>query len=276
MNQTLKKKPAAVKRVLIIIIGLVLVLIAGFNIFDLIWGTSIINLFTGKKDEFVSINIPNQIIETAAPQVTPHPKLIPERIVIPAIDLDAPVKIAYKEYIEIDEETFLQFVVPEEFAAGWHEDSAGLGEIGNIVISGHHNSFGEVFGKLDQLEAGDLIQLSSQGKYFDYLVIDRLILPEKDEPIEKRIENARWILPSDDERVTLVTCWPHWSNTHRLIIVTMRSISPINLHEFPSNNTQTVLPTAHPPYLPEFIYPTQEKTTIVTPTLPEPTLFNPE
>jgi LPXTG-site transpeptidase (sortase) family protein len=251
MNQKQKKKPLAIKRVFIIIIGLVLVLIAGFNIVNLIWGTSIINLITGEKDEFISINIPNQIIETAAPQATPHPKLIPEKIVIPVIDLDAPVKIAYKEYIEIDEETFVQFAVPEEFAAGWHEDSAGLGEIGNIVISGHHNSFGEVFGKLDQLEAGDLIQLSNQGKYFDYLVIDRLILPEKDESIEKRIENARWILPSDDERLTLVTCWPHWSNTHRLIIVAIRSLTPVDFHDLSNFLTQTGLPTANPPNLPK-------------------------
>ena len=251
MNRNQKKKPVAIKRVFIIVIGLVLVLITGFNIVDLIWGTSNNNLITEKKDEFTSINIPNQIIETAAPQATLQPKLIPEKIVIPAIDLDAPIKIAKKEYIEIDKETFVQFTVPEEFAAGWYEDSAGLGEIGNIVISGHHNSFGEVFGKLDQLKAGDLIQLSRQGKYFDYIVIDRMILPEKNQPIEKRIENARWILPSDDERVTLVTCWPHWSNTHRLIIVATRSLTPVNLHELPTLLTQTIVATATSPYLPK-------------------------
>ena len=34
-----------------------------------------------------------------------------------------------------------------------------------------------------------------------------------------REENGRWIQPSDDERLTLVTCWPADSNTHRLILV---------------------------------------------------------
>ena len=33
------------------------------------------------------------------------------------------------------------------------------------------------------------------------------------------MENAAWIMPSEDERLTLVTCWPYTSNTHRLIIV---------------------------------------------------------
>lgn len=46
-----------------------------------------------------------------------------------------------------------------------------------------------------------------------------MIFPERDVPFETRLENARWILPSEDERITLITCWPYFSNTHRLIIV---------------------------------------------------------
>lgn len=46
-----------------------------------------------------------------------------------------------------------------------------------------------------------------------------MILPERDADLQTRLENARWIQPSQDERLTLVTCWPANSNTHRLIIV---------------------------------------------------------
>jgi sortase (surface protein transpeptidase) len=46
-----------------------------------------------------------------------------------------------------------------------------------------------------------------------------MILAEEGQEIGVRLENARWLQPSDDERLTLVTCWPQWSNTHRLIIV---------------------------------------------------------
>ena len=46
-----------------------------------------------------------------------------------------------------------------------------------------------------------------------------LILPERDADLAARLENARWIEPSQDIRLTLVTCWPEYSNTHRLIIV---------------------------------------------------------
>jgi len=34
-----------------------------------------------------------------------------------------------------------------------------------------------------------------------------------------RQENARWIAPTDDERLTLVTCWPYTNNTHRVVVV---------------------------------------------------------
>jgi sortase (surface protein transpeptidase) len=33
------------------------------------------------------------------------------------------------------------------------------------------------------------------------------------------MENTAWIGPMDDERITLVTCWPETSNTHRLVVV---------------------------------------------------------
>ena len=45
------------------------------------------------------------------------------------------------------------------------------------------------------------------------------LLEEKGMPEEVRRSNAQWIAPTDDERVTLVTCWPYTSNTHRLVIV---------------------------------------------------------
>ena len=46
-----------------------------------------------------------------------------------------------------------------------------------------------------------------------------MIVPEKYEQLDIRMNNAQWILPSVDERLTLITCWPYETNTHRLIIV---------------------------------------------------------
>jgi LPXTG-site transpeptidase (sortase) family protein len=150
------------------------------------------------------------------PAVVP---LIPDRIVIPKIELDAPVIPAVEEMVEMDGVEYLQFLAPDEYAAGWHTNSASLGEPGNTVLNGHHNVHGEVFGRLVELNPGDKIYVYSGSNFFEFLVSNVLILKERDVDLSTRLENARWIEPSDDVRLTLVTCWPEYTNTHRLIIV---------------------------------------------------------
>ncbi len=205
------------KKQFFLILGIILILYAVYNII----------MFQVSENGSSFNNLVNQ--EGFAPLLAAEEEVAtsegntelnrPDRIIIPKINLDAPVVVAKAVTKEIDGKEYIQYLVPEEFAAGYHENSAPLGEVGNTVLSGHHNAYGEVFGNLYQLEEGDVINLYSKGKLFQYVVTNVMILKEKDEPLEVRLENARWILPSDDERLTLVTCWPHDSNSHRLIIV---------------------------------------------------------
>ncbi len=58
------------------------------------------------------------------------------------------------------------------------------------------------------LKPGDLIQLYSNGKPHDYTVSDHILLDEVGQPLEQRLENARYIGPADEELVTMVACWP--------------------------------------------------------------------
>jgi LPXTG-site transpeptidase (sortase) family protein len=144
---------------------------------------------------------------------------IPERIVIRSIELDAPVVGAKSTPVNLDGQTFQQWQAPDTFAAGWFQASATLGVPGNTVLDGHHNVYGEVFRRLVDLNEGDLIDVYSADKIFIYQVTNKMILKERDQPLSVRIQNAQWIEPSNDERLTLITCWPYTSNTHRLIIV---------------------------------------------------------
>jgi sortase A len=139
----------------------------------------------------------------------------PTRIVIPAIKLDAPVEAAGWHTVD----GISQWDVPDHFAAGWLMTSAALGKPGNTAITGHHNVQGEVFRNLVKLERGDRITVYSGDEPHFYEITARKILPERGQPDEVRLANARWIQPTTDERITLITCWPYTSNTHRLIIV---------------------------------------------------------
>lgn len=144
---------------------------------------------------------------------------LPNKLIIPRIDLEAPIRpVSYKS-VEVDGKTYEQWFAPDSPTVGWHQTSAQLGSPGNTILNGHHNIFGEVFRNLSELEVGDRIMVQSGQRIFEYVVGTRHILPERYQPIEKRLENARWIQPSSDERITLITCWPYESNTHRVVIV---------------------------------------------------------
>jgi LPXTG-site transpeptidase (sortase) family protein len=155
---------------------------------------------------------------------TAMPIWIPDRIVIPAIQLDAPVKLATFKNIKVQGQPYQQWGAPNSFAVGYPTTSAPLGVAGNTVLIGHHNVYGEVFGHLVDLQKGDLILVYSGDKEFAYVIALKMILPEEFQPVEVRLKNAQWIAPSQDERLTLVTCWPYESNTHRLVIVA----TPVN------------------------------------------------
>lgn len=175
-------------------------------------------------------NLPGGTGEAAATEVlqpagedTPQEKQIepqiPQQILISAIGLDAPVVPAIFSKVEIEGTEYDQWAAPDELAAGWHTVSARLGEIGNTVLNGHHNVHGKIFRNLAYLKEGDLIRVYGEKNEFVYVVTNKMVFLERDVPLEKRMENARWITHSDDERLTLVTCWPYQTNTHRLIIV---------------------------------------------------------
>jgi LPXTG-site transpeptidase (sortase) family protein len=158
----------------------------------------------------------------AAPETNPAAQALSEEpihLFIPAIDLDAPVVPAKIRTIKFRGEKFQQWLAPNYYAVGWHTDSARLGAIGNTVLSGHHNVLGAVFSRLVDLQAGDVIQVYSHDHLFVYQVTNRMIVPEKYQQMDTRMANLQWILPSQDERLTLITCWPNDSNTHRVIIV---------------------------------------------------------
>ncbi|WP_284645673.1 class D sortase [Paenibacillus silviterrae] len=91
------------------------------------------------------------------------------------------------------------------------ENTGNIGEIGNFAVAGHRNrTFGRNFNRLDELAPGDAIDVDNGKETFRYQVTEKLYV----EPHEV------WVLePKGTEReITLVTCHPVDTGTHRLII----------------------------------------------------------
>jgi sortase A len=78
---------------------------------------------------------------------------------------------------------------------------------------------GAVFRELDQLKKGDPITVWMGAHLFTYLVEQVIVLPDRGISDEQRAANTRWIGPFEEERLTLVSCWPRNNNTHRIVVI---------------------------------------------------------
>jgi sortase A len=106
-----------------------------------------------------------------------------------------------------------------DFAVGFHRGSAYPGHPGNTVIAGHNNIRGRPFRHLLDLQPGDDVYLHVGEQEFHYLVTQTLLMKEQGMPEEIRLQNAKWIQPTADERLTLVSCWPFIKPDHRVVVV---------------------------------------------------------
>ena len=149
----------------------------------------------------------------------PFQDFMPTRLVIDSVGIDSDIVPVGWNVIQKDGQEYSIWQVAD-YAVGWHKTTALLGQPGNTVMAGHHNVNGEVFRDLVNVEKeGDKVIAYSNGKKFEYIVDLKTIVKEKGESAEVRRRNAQWITPTDDERLTFVTCWPYTNNTHRVIVV---------------------------------------------------------
>lgn len=161
---------------------------------------------------------PQPAAPPADPSEVPLPENLPTHLVINSVGIDSEVVPVGWSIIQKDGFEYSIWQVAD-YAVGWHKTSAPLGQPGNTVMAGHHNVNGEVFRDLVNVEVGDRVTLYSGNQKYDYIVDLKTIVKEKGEPVEARKRNAQWIAPTNDERLTLVTCWPYTNNTHRVIVI---------------------------------------------------------
>ena len=180
-----------------------------------------------------------------APTIRPRPIVptptaspeVPVRLVIPDLKIDSKVVEMGWEVVNTAAGPQSDWVIPKN-AAGHHLNSATLDQPGNLVISGHNNIDGKVFEAIsmawddatrarvdDFTDRSDIlkgrkIQLyTAAGKPVDYTVTDFFRLRDSGVSQAQRMQNARFLEPTDGSQLTVVTCWPPWSNTHRLVVI---------------------------------------------------------
>ncbi len=175
--------------------------------------------------------------EVSAAAALPVTRRTPVRMVMADLKIDTTVVPMGWRVVQAQSGPVSEWVIPQN-EAGHHINSAALGEPGNLVISGHNNIYAQVFKpismawdndtrvKVDdfidssELLNGRVIELYDEaGERYEYVVREFYRLKDTGVTYAQRIANGRYILPTEDTRLTIVTCWPPTNNTHRLILI---------------------------------------------------------
>jgi sortase A len=143
---------------------------------------------------------------------------IPDRILIERLKVDAVIEPVGPSNKKVGKKA-VEWGAPNNKNVGWHDYSGKLGEGKNVVLNGHNNIYGGVFRKLYTLEKGDQVKLAAGGKEVLYEVEQVIKVLERGQPLNVRLKNAEYIQPMKDDRLTLVSCWPETSNSHRIIVI---------------------------------------------------------
>lgn len=149
--------------------------------------------------------------EVVATSETEEPGVLPERIVIPAIDLDLPVQNVASTDLAVLDEALKDGPVR-------YVHSALLGEKGNVLIFGHsshlpvvRNEMYKAFNRVPELSEGDVIKVFGGGREYHYAVVS---LEQKDtEGADATVSLAR-----DGKRLTIVTCDTLTGKTARFVL----------------------------------------------------------
>lgn len=161
----------------------------------------------------------------------------PVRLVFPDLKIDAKVVPMGWEVVQTAAGPRSEWLIPKN-EAGHHINSALLGQNDNLVISGHNNIYGMVFKPISlawdndtrvqvdsytdrsEILNGRIISLyDAAGQSYQYAVTEFLRLKDTGVPVEQRLANARFMQPTGEAQLTIITCWPPTNNTHRLIVI---------------------------------------------------------
>jgi LPXTG-site transpeptidase (sortase) family protein len=126
------------------------------------------------------------------------------------VQLEQPLPLVYSDTLE---ESRLQEYLEE--GAVVLPLGTSFGDPGNVVVTAHSSgtsAFGPyrfAFARLSELETGQQFQINTPTATYTYRVYDKeIVWPHE---VDK--------LPNDDRStVTLVTCWPLWTNFKRLLV----------------------------------------------------------
>lgn len=132
---------------------------------------------------------------------------------IPKIEVQVPV------ILDVDGKNKSEYYKALEGGVAQMKNTSHPGEPGNVVIFGHSSylswaggDYKEIFKRFDELEPGDKVSilLKNDDKTLYYQVVERKIIDANRIDVIKQ---------TDDDRLTLLTCWPPGTTEKRMMVI---------------------------------------------------------
>ncbi len=207
------------------VLGLIVVFIAGLNLFNRL--NDQVSSYFAEQLLPTAIVVPNPVVlpsghtaplEGQEPQ--PNQEEIPEDLQVlhqtyTASLVAPPPSPEQAQSIQIDALNLAAPIVQGDdwehlkLGVGQHIGSADPGQLGNLVLSGHNDIYGQVFRYLDRLEIGDEIIVHTENQSHTYRVSASFTVS----PTQVDV-----MFPTEDARLTLISCYPFLIDNQRIII----------------------------------------------------------
>ena len=111
------------------------------------------------------------------------------------------------------------------------------GQPGNAAIAGHRTTYGAPFNRIDELDPGDPVLVTTRQGRFRYEVTETKVV---------RPEDAFVLDPTPDNRLTLTSCHPKYSARQRIIVIARLVGEAAEAPPPPPTTTTLVPPTTTP------------------------------
>jgi sortase A len=209
----------------LITLGTLILLFVAYQL----WGTGIRESQAQDrlKDEFADL----QATDSSAPPTT-----VP-KVPIPSVPPDDGVAVAHIVIPKLGvDKIVVQGIALSDLkkGPGHYPDTPLPGECtltgpgtcsGNAAIAGHRTTYGAPFNRIDELDAGDLIRITTRAGTYRYEVID----DEGDGNGWKAIRPTQVEVLQDfgDNRLTLTSCHPKYSARQRIVVVAKLTDEPV-------------------------------------------------
>ena len=165
--------------------------------------------------------------EFMAKKVVPHQFGRAFALSLPSIGVHKTIEaVGWRQVMQPNGNLISEWEVAQD-VVGWHVNSALPNTGGNIVLAGHNSIYGAVFQDLHKLIRGDVATVQYNGIFHRYRIDEVEIMNYQNASAAEQDAVFQHIQPSMTDKLTLISCFPDFSTSHRVVV----KASPIGQYD---------------------------------------------